>query len=110
MHAWGMFAKEGIEEGALVCKYVGEEIRKAVRLSIVTVAACTRPAGWHHCVTVSAYVSMPSTWVSAFAACICASDVICSRCVIVHPPCIRTVHTRGTLWLVQTNRHCRMFV
>ena len=31
MHAWGMFAKEAIEEGAPVCEYVGEEIRKEVR-------------------------------------------------------------------------------
>ena len=30
VHAWGMFAKEAIEEGALVCEYVGEEIRKEV--------------------------------------------------------------------------------
>ena len=38
VHAWGMFAKEVIEDGALVCEYVGEEIRKAVRLAIMSSA------------------------------------------------------------------------
>jgi hypothetical protein len=30
VHAWGMFAKEAIKDGAMVCEYVGEGIRKEV--------------------------------------------------------------------------------
>ena len=30
VHAWGMFAKEAIKDGATVCEYVGEVIRKEV--------------------------------------------------------------------------------
>jgi len=48
VHAWGMFAKEGIEEGALVCEYVGEEIRKAVRLVLIRRCSQHRPANCHH--------------------------------------------------------------
>ena len=48
VHAWGMFAKEGIDEGALVCEYVGEEIRKAVRTLVLFSRKMRRPAGCQH--------------------------------------------------------------